>query len=137
MSEGIYDLDLLLRSFPGYREWFVADAFEDLENYDAFNVLKGSIRPGAEHIKWLIIHSSGDTLVDQTQSDSIYVHLFEESQQQGSSSPSSSEPTKTDTTLNVNINTKVHKDCSLNAEHNQILKEEGYPEIVSRFVLAE
>ena len=137
MSEGIYDLDLLLRSFPSYKAWFVADAFGDLESYDAFNTLKGTIRPGAEHIRWLIIHSSGDTLVDQTQSDSIYVHLLEESGQQGSSSPSSSEPTKTDTTLNININIKVHKDYSLNAEHNQILREEGYPEIVSRFVLAE
>lgn len=114
LSEGIYDLDLLLQSYPGYKDWFVTEAFGDLPSYEAFNNIHGKVREGAEHIRWLVIHSSGDTLVHAAQSACAHTNLSKECKDPG----------------------KVEKDWSLTAEHNQILREEGYPEIVSRFILA-
>ncbi|KAF7338371.1 putative kynurenine formamidase [Mycena venus] len=78
MSEGIYDVDLLLARFPAYREWFIASVFGDRESYPDASTTRLSLRkPEAEKsdLRWLIIHSTGDTLVDQPQSDAMYVHL--------------------------------------------------------------
>lgn len=74
LSEGIYDIDLLLASFPSYRDAFIAPSFGPLGSYREFSVLR-ELRDGASHIKWLIIHSKGDTLIDVRQSEGMYQHL--------------------------------------------------------------
>ncbi|KAJ7273618.1 Alpha/Beta hydrolase protein [Mycena haematopus] len=78
MSEGIYDIDLLLTSFPAYRGWFIAAAFGDQESYSEASTNQLPLRQAAAteaDLRWLIIHSTGDTLVDQPQSDAMYAHL--------------------------------------------------------------
>ncbi|KAL0071502.1 hypothetical protein AAF712_001359 [Marasmius tenuissimus] len=77
LSEGIYDIDRLLASFPDYREMFIVNAFGDLPSYVDFSVATYRERPRAEHTKyrWIIIHSSGDTLVDSVQSEAMVDHL--------------------------------------------------------------
>ncbi|KAJ6455671.1 Alpha/Beta hydrolase protein [Mycena sanguinolenta] len=74
MTEGIYDLDVLLARFPSYREWFIAAAFGDRESYADASTTRFGVRREAD-LRWLVIHSKGDTLVDQPQSDAIYAHL--------------------------------------------------------------
>lgn len=74
MSEGIYDLDMLITSFPNDREWFIQRAFGIAQSYTQFSVLKYPARP-LTPISWLLIHSKGDTLVDQIQVDAMYDHL--------------------------------------------------------------
>lgn len=77
MSEGIYDIDLLLSSFPGYRTWFIENTFGSEDSYESVSVIKGSIDPRAQHTRWLIIHSKRDTLVDERQSQGMYNFLRE------------------------------------------------------------
>ncbi|KAH9946002.1 Alpha/Beta hydrolase protein [Epithele typhae] len=45
LSEGIYDLDALLRSFPDYKAWFVAAAFGDRDAYPDANTAAHPLRP--------------------------------------------------------------------------------------------
>ena len=74
-SEGIYDIDALLQAFPTYRDWFIRDTFGDLPTYDRYSATKMSLREGATHISWIIVHSSGDTLVNAFQSQEMYHHM--------------------------------------------------------------
>ncbi|KAF8274965.1 hypothetical protein EI94DRAFT_1712087, partial [Lactarius quietus] len=74
-SEGIYNIDALLLSFPNYRDWFIANAFGEMSNYNQYSVTSTPLREGASHIHWIIIHSKGDTLVDVNQSQGMYEHL--------------------------------------------------------------
>ena len=74
-SEGIYDIDTLLKSFPDYRHWFISETFGSLPTYDRYSTTRMALRGGAEHIRWMILHSKGDTLVDILQSQAIYDHL--------------------------------------------------------------
>lgn len=74
-SEGIYDIDALLQSFPAYRDWFIRDTFGDLPTYDRYSATKMTLREGAIHISWIIVHSSGDTLVNAFQSQEMYHHM--------------------------------------------------------------
>ena len=76
MSEGIYDLDLFLISFPETREWFIKRAFGIAESYPQFSVLTYPTRPSST-ISWLLLHSKGDTLVNQIQTDAMYDHLLQ------------------------------------------------------------
>lgn len=119
VSEGIYDIDLLLRSFPAYNSWFIADAFGTRSEYAPFNVAAYSLRPGAEHIRWLVLHSRADTLVDPPQSESIYAHLCALLWDQGGLGPP-----------------PVDRNWDeLDEEHNDMLKGETYPRIIAQFVL--
>ncbi|KAJ6547470.1 Alpha/Beta hydrolase protein [Mycena capillaripes] len=74
LAEGIYDIDLLLARFPTYRDWFIAAAFGDRQSYPDASTTILPLRKGL-NTRWLVIHSTGDTLVDQPQSDAIYAHL--------------------------------------------------------------
>ena len=74
LSEGIYDLETLMTSFPTYRDWFIQRAFGISESYAQFSVLKYPSRPSSA-ISWLLLHSKRDTLVDQLQTDAMYDHL--------------------------------------------------------------
>jgi acetyl esterase/lipase len=74
-SEGIFDIDTLLKSFPAYRDWFIRETFGSLATYDRYSITRMALRDGAKHIRWMILHSKGDTLVDILQSQAIYDHL--------------------------------------------------------------
>ncbi|KAJ7248536.1 Alpha/Beta hydrolase protein [Mycena rebaudengoi] len=74
MSEGIYDIDLLLSRFPDYEGWFIASAFGKRESYAEFSTTRLPLREDS-NIRWLVIHSSGDTLVDVAQSTTMHQHL--------------------------------------------------------------
>lgn len=114
LTEGIYDLDLLLRSFPTYKEWFIANAFGDRESYGEFDVSSYDLRKGGEHLLWLLLHSRDDTLVDVAQGESMYGHLV------GKFGAAS-----------------VKKDWeTLRGDHNPLLKTDAYYEAVTRFILS-
>lgn len=119
LSEGIYNLDLLCRTFPTYRSWFVESAFgppseSDTDGYAKVNVSKYTGRTGSDHIKWLIIHSCGDSLVDREQSEEFYVHLSDEV---------------------VGTENTVESDWStITVEHNEMLKTGAYSQLVGDFI---
>ncbi|KIM80742.1 hypothetical protein PILCRDRAFT_72605 [Piloderma croceum F 1598] len=77
MSEGIYDLELLLKHFPSYQEWFVAPVFGDEKPLSCFSTTTYALRDLSTHIRWLIIHSTGDRLINLPQSNTIFNHLSE------------------------------------------------------------
>ncbi|KAF9246193.1 alpha/beta-hydrolase [Melanogaster broomeanus] len=110
MSEGIYDIDLLLSSFPTYRTWFIEAAFGKRDSFEDVSVLKAPFDPKGDHIQWLIIHSQGDTLVDERQSSAMYDYLSE-----------SSRPV-----------TKTFDE--LGDEHNDILQGTQYVEIINKYI---
>lgn len=116
LSEGLYDLDLLLKSFPTYKDWFIAATFGDLPSYAAFNTAQYDMRGGGEHIRWLIVHSTGDPLVDVIQSQTMIDRLkplYPSNGDQG----------------NVESYLELKAD-----EHNDVLMEDKYHEIVSGFI---
>jgi acetyl esterase/lipase len=76
MSEGIYDIDLLLSSFPAYRAWFIEASFGRRSTYRDVSVTKMIPRAECHQLRWLIVHSKGDTLVDEAQSEAMYQHLL-------------------------------------------------------------
>lgn len=118
MSEGIYDVDLLLKSFPAYREWFIADAFEDLDSYVDVNTAAYKMREGGKGIRWLVLHSKGDTLVDEVQSQTMVAHLktFESTAHESGDAG------------------HVESYFDLTQEHNDALLEDRYHEVVSGFI---
>ncbi|KAJ3504969.1 hypothetical protein NMY22_g17743 [Coprinellus aureogranulatus] len=126
MSEGIYDLDLLLKTFPKYREWFIQDAFGDPcpeGDYAKFDVTRYQLRkipvqgaPVTPSISWLVLHSSGDSLIDEAQSQKMYRHLV------------SLHETIGDRAIRYDFST-------LKAEHDEILRgDESYIQLISSFV---
>ncbi len=117
-SEGIYNIDALLQSFPTYRDWFIANAFGDLSNYNQYAVTSTPLREGASHIHWIIIHSKGDTLVDMRQSQGMYEHL--RSLHEG----------------NLGGSSRVLKSWDdLEDEHNAVLQSGKFLQIVGDFIL--
>lgn len=116
MSEGIYDIDRLLVSFPTYKEWFIASTFGDAESYGAFNTTAYELRKGGERIRWLVLHSTGDTLVDVVQSQSMIARL------------QSFHP---DTSGSQDL---IESCLVMTQEHNDVLLEDKYHEVVSSFI---
>ncbi|KAG2157341.1 alpha/beta-hydrolase [Suillus clintonianus] len=110
-SEGIYDIDLLLSSFPTYRAWFVEAAFGRRSTYGENSVTKMNPRVEYHHLQWLIVHSKGDTLVDEAQSEAMYQHLLH---------------TIPHVTKNFG---------ELIEEHNVILKGAAFVRLVGQFIL--
>lgn len=117
LSEGIYDIDALLKSFPTYRDWFIRETFGSLPTYDRYSTTRMALRDGAKHIRWLILYSKGDTLVDILQSQAIYDHL--QSLYDGS-------------LQDAGQVTKNWDD--LEDDHNVILQTEKYIQIVGDFI---
>ncbi|KAG9318798.1 hypothetical protein JVU11DRAFT_899 [Chiua virens] len=76
MSEGIYDIDVLLSSFPKYRSWFIENTFGKRSSFEVVSAIKATLDQKIQHIRWLIIHSRGDTLVDERQSQEMYDFLM-------------------------------------------------------------
>ncbi|KAF9552892.1 alpha/beta-hydrolase [Agrocybe pediades] len=113
-SEGIFDIDLLLARFPDYRGWFIEAAFGAAPSFDEYSVVKYPLlsRGSSSPISWLVLHSKGDTLVDQSQSDAMFAHLL-------------------DITGPENVSLDVD---NLKEEHNDILVTETYANLVGDFV---
>ncbi|KAJ7156066.1 Alpha/Beta hydrolase protein [Mycena crocata] len=117
MSEGIYDIDLLLRRFPDYREWFIASVFGDRQDYADVSVTQMPLRKPESDLRWLVIHSTGDTLVDVPQTDAMYEHLRA---LYGSAAD-----------VHVTRNTD-----RLDMDHNDILRSPLFVDIIREFVAA-
>lgn len=116
LSEGIYDIDILLTRFPKYREWFIAAVFGDRQSYAEASTTQLALRKNS-NLRWLVIHSTGDTLVDQPQSDAMYAHLR---------------------TL-YGAEADAHVACNvdqLDMEHNDVLRAPLYIDIIRAFVHA-
>ena len=119
MSEGIFDPDQLVSSFPQYREWFVANAFGGIAKFSDFSVFNYSSREHMDSTRWLLIHSKGDTQVDVGQSQAMYEHISRLYLKQG---------------LPVDKHVYMNTD-ELRVGHNDIFKEDKYIEMVSSFIL--
>jgi hypothetical protein len=117
MSEGIYDIDALLSSFPDYREWFIDNAFGKRESYADVSSVNFPLRKGANHIRWLVIHSPQDTLVDLRQSEAIRSHLIR---------------LYGDTHPHVTAKTE-----GLVWDHDQILDQPDYVDLIEQFISAD
>ncbi|TDL27355.1 alpha/beta-hydrolase [Rickenella mellea] len=116
VSEGIYDIDVLLRSFPDYREWFIADTFSERDSYADVSVTSFPLRENGAHIRWLVIQSPGDKLIDILQAQTFFDHLV--SLHRASGSESFLRFDKTTFTQN----------------HNDVLKEEGFARTVADYI---
>lgn len=81
LSEGIFDLDLLNARFPDYLRWFIAPTFGKLDSYAVFATTSYPMRSRRHKYSWLLIHSSGDTLVDLAQSEQMLRHLTASNEQ--------------------------------------------------------
>jgi len=114
-SEGIYDIDKLLESFPSYRDWFITAAFGDRKSFADDAVSKYSYRSDGAHIRWFIVHSKGDTLVDVVQSQTMFDYLL-------SIEGGKSEPKK--------LLGDFHR---LDMEHNDILGTKQFVDMVVEF----
>lgn len=134
LSEGIYDLDALLRTFPDYRSWFVENAFgppaAESRGYARFSATHYPLHKqlgrggggGGAHLSWLIIHSSGDTLVDAGQAASFFAHL--------SALYSKAKPADGGTLG------KVEKDwTTLTFEHNDMLRTAQYSNLLGDWLM--
>ncbi|CAE6425946.1 unnamed protein product [Rhizoctonia solani] len=75
MSEGIYDIDLLLKKFPEYSD-FIEGAFGKLPSYKDISATHYKTR-GSCPIYWLVVHSKGDQLINEQQSEEMWDHLWE------------------------------------------------------------
>jgi acetyl esterase/lipase len=84
LVEGIYDLDLLLESFPSeYYRHFVQGAFSpSTSSFAQYSVNHYTIRSGSP-ISYFVIHSSEDTLVDIPQAEAMYAKLESEYERLG------------------------------------------------------
>lgn len=110
MSEGIYDIDLLLRTNPDYVD-FIRGAFGPATSYEDVSVSRFQARVGAEHVRWLVVHSVGDTLIGQDQTDAMCKGLRRAKQE-----------VEMDTT-------------SVTEEHDEILRTPGFYGLVRRMVI--
>jgi len=118
-SEGIYDIDLILASFPGYLDWFILNTFGRHVSYSDFSPVRHVLRESAQHIRWFIIHSKGDTLVDMPQSQGIYerlVNLYHNAQ------------LPADQFVKKNMEVLVQ-------EHNDIFVDDDYLKMITSFIL--
>jgi len=58
-----------------YLEWFVGPTFGEDKSLSHFSTTKCILRDSSAHIRWLVIHSTGDRLVNLPQSEAILSHL--------------------------------------------------------------
>ncbi|KAH9484229.1 Kynurenine formamidase [Psilocybe cubensis] len=120
LSEGIYDLDKLVARFPAYQAWFIEPTFGPPSSGDApyrrFSALEYPLRlsspSSSSALAWLLLHSTGDTLIDLDQTRSMYNHLV-----QIAPTPSL-----------ISINTDALKE-----EHDAIFEGDAYLQLVRQF----
>ncbi|KAG8906269.1 Kynurenine formamidase [Tulasnella sp. 403] len=71
VAEGIYDVDLLLRAHPDYRD-FIQGAFGIRNSYADVSPTTYPARDQSKHLQWLVVQSSGDVLIKEDQSNAAY-----------------------------------------------------------------
>jgi hypothetical protein len=115
MSEGLHDIDALIRAFPGHKAWVFDDPFGDRTSYADVSPYLWPKRTGelnTDHVYWLVIHSPGDSLVNEEQSATMYAHLNE-----------------------LFDSNQVEKSFDeLKEDHNDILHTEKYVKIVGAWI---
>ena len=123
MSEGIYDLDALIDSFPAYDEWFVKNAFDaeegSVKKYARYATTSYPLHKEGTHIYWHVLHSRADSLVDLKQYEAMSIHLrkLHDSIELGQG------------------RTMIICDAdSLTQEHNEMLAGEAYSDLVSKYI---
>lgn len=118
ICEGIYDIDLLLATFPDYQDFidgaFLMDGETSNKSLSRFSVNHYIVRPEAK-ARWLVVHSPGDRLVDMPQAEAIYSQLQSEYQRIGSKSVQ--ELVKSDFT-------------TLKGDHDDLLKTSEFAKLV-------
>ena len=114
-SEGIYDLDLLIKSFPGYLEWFILAAFGEHKTYEPYSVTAYNLRENSSHIRWLIVQSPGDKLIDTAQAAAFRDHLLKLQQQHSG----------------IYFE---YDDTTLTGDHHEIPRSEEFYQMIVRFV---
>ncbi|KZT11240.1 alpha/beta-hydrolase [Laetiporus sulphureus 93-53] len=132
MSSGLYNLDLLLRSYPAYKSWFVAPTFGRLQTYAPWNTASYELRSSDEvqrsGTRWFVVHSKSDTLVDRLQSEAIWERLrvlYGEEQSDDGGGDLATEGKR-----------MIERDWEgLTEEHNEALAGETYPRIVGDWIL--
>ncbi|QRW00150.1 alpha/beta hydrolase family protein [Ceratobasidium sp. AG-Ba] len=113
LSEGIYDIDLLLKKFPSYSD-FIQGAFGKRESYKEVSPAHYQLR-GDTPIYWLVVHSKGDQLVNEEQAESLWDHLWE--------------------LYDRRAHQYVEADWErLNGNHDEILENQEYADMVAQFV---
>ncbi len=71
--EGIYDVPELARRWPTYPDWFLVNAFgPDPDGWSAASPTRATV---VSRAPWLVVHSTGDELVDAGQADGFAAHL--------------------------------------------------------------
>jgi kynurenine formamidase len=74
--EGIYDVPKLLKVWPSYKDWFIAQEFgTESSKYAAASP---TLLPMKSKARWLVVHSEKDELVDLAQSSEFVAHLKKE-----------------------------------------------------------
>ncbi|KAG8894732.1 Kynurenine formamidase [Tulasnella sp. 408] len=74
LAEGIYDIDLLLQRHPTYND-FIEGGFTARDSYTDVSTPNFTTYEGSGHIKWLVVQSTGDTLIDEDDSLVMYEAL--------------------------------------------------------------
>ncbi|KAJ3225708.1 Kynurenine formamidase [Chytriomyces hyalinus] len=123
-AEGIYDIPLLVKNFPTYKDWFIVDAFGE-DEADAWALgsptrLKAILHsmPPADHF---IIQSVGDELVDVAQAKSWLDTLTNIKKAGGSALDK--------WTLDYNVD-------QLSSNHDDVLKDPAFFELVAKWMQA-
>jgi acetyl esterase/lipase len=114
MSEGLYDIDLLLKKFPSYSD-FIQGALGDLPSYKDVSPAHYKLR-GETLIYWLVVHSKGDKLINEEQAEAMWDHLWELSD---------------DKSAHEYIEGDWER---LKLGHDEILQDGEYPAMVAQFV---
>jgi len=117
IAEGIYDLDLLLALFPSYKG-FIEGVFGERGVQPGSSLTKFSTTqfevPKNSVIRWFVVHSIGDTLIDVNQAEAMISHL-----EASHKAPSS----------------HVFQDIStLKEEHDAVVQTEEFAWLVAEFV---
>src|SRR5260221_3029992 len=145
---GIYSLDLLLRSFPlDFYRSMLTEAFGegdsyvdvDLTTYVRLPPLKSTLETKdfecdgkkkdevveRDKIRWAVVHSKGDTLVDMLQPEAFYRHLAELYPTEGGGSVTKGNG---DGSMLLDVTT-------LTGEHDPLLETEEWAGLVKDFIL--
>lgn len=113
LSEGIYDVDLLLKKFPSYSD-FIQGAFGQRESYKDVSPAHYQLR-GDTPIYWLVVHSKTDELVNEEQAEALWDHLWE--------------------LYDRRAHQYVEADWErLTGKHDEVLQKQEYADMVAQFV---
>lgn len=112
--EGIYDIKFMCDTWPTYAEWFVNDQFtDDVSVWDQGSPISHNPKVNPQVIipPHLLFHSSNDELLDVEQTRRYKCHL------------------EKITSVKLDIE-------SLKGNHDGVLKEDAFYDLVSEFILS-